>query len=66
MEGILRLLDGKKAKILAIFSVIIGLLTLKGAIDSDISAAIMAILNILAGTAAYATDSKFGKAYRNR
>ena len=56
-------LDGRKTKFLAVAGVIIGLASLKGWLDTDISTAILTIMNILAGSASFATDKKLG--FRN-
>mgnify|MGYP001577329659 CR=1 FL=1 len=60
-EIVLTALDGRKAKILAVAGIVIGLASLKGWIDSDISVAILSILNIVAGGAAVGTNSVLGK-----
>ena len=59
-ESLLVFLDGRKTKFLAIAAVIIGLASLKGWLDTDMATAILTIMNILAGSASYATDQKLG------
>ena len=66
MDSILRFLDGKKAKILAIAGIVCGYLTAVGYLDAKLSTMILSILNILAGGAAVASDRSFGRSYRNR
>lgn len=60
MENILRFLDNRKAKILGITGVIIGLLTTQGIISPEVATAILSILSILAGGASMATDKALG------
>lgn len=66
MDKVLQFLDGRKAIILAIAGLIIGYLSTTNVIDDQLAALILAILNILGGSAAYATEAKFGKAVRNK
>ena len=60
LNSILQFLDGRKAKILAVAGIVIGLASLKGWLDGDVSTAILSILNILAGGAAVATNKILG------
>lgn len=60
IQSILEFLDGKKAIILAIAGLIIGYLVQTNVVDGQLGALILAILNILAGGTAYATDKVLG------
>jgi type IV secretory pathway VirB2 component (pilin) len=66
LNKILDFLDGRKAKILGIVSVVIGYMTATGAMSADLATAILAVLNIIAGGAAMATDKTLGFRKRSK
>lgn len=66
LNRLLALLDGKKAKIVGIVGLTLGFFTLKGIIDGDTSTYILSVINILAGTAAFATEKALGKSRREK
>ena len=61
MTKLLEFLDGKKAKLLAIVSIVISVLTRLGYLEQQLAVDIFSILTILAGGTALATDKVLGK-----
>jgi hypothetical protein len=61
MSQILTWLDGKKMVIAGCVAVVVGYLAKTGVIDTDLSTAILAIMNILFGGAVVATNQVLGK-----
>lgn len=61
LKNILTFLDGRKAKLIAIAGVVVGYLSVANIINDQLASAILAVLAILGGTAAFATDKVLGK-----
>jgi hypothetical protein len=67
MYEILDWLDGRKAKMLAIAGVFLGMASRLGYLDSQIATDILSILTIMAGGASVATDKVIGSfKYRSK
>lgn len=67
MYKVLEFLDGKKAKLLAILGVILGMCSRLGYIDAQMATDILSILTIMAGGASVATDRVMGSfRYRSK